>query len=263
MLRALAMAGAYLIYLGSFVGVTLAVSARASSARFALVSLLAIWVFVCLMAPRAATDLARRLHPTPSAQEFAAALAEDQQSGIQGVDYDDYLEHRRTELLAEHGADRVEDLPISYDVWRLQVSEEYANQFFDRHYARLWDQFEAQDGLRRKAGFLAPLLAIRSLSMALAGTDFAHFRGFAERAELYRCDLVAFLNADLRDNAGSRGFGYTQTKAFWAQAPAFVYDAPGAGRALAGQSASLAALLAWLLVAAVLALRGALHLEAV
>lgn len=263
LLRALAMAGAYLIYLGSFVGVTLAVSARARSAQFALVALLAVWVFVCLMAPRAATDLARSQHPTPSAHEFAAALAEDRDDGIQGVTYDDYLEHRRTELLAEYEVERVEDLPINYNGWRLQVSEEYANQFFDRHYARLWDQFEAQDGLRQKAGFVAPILAVRSLSMALAGTDFSHFRRFAEQAELYRRELVAFLNGDLRDNAGPRGFGYTQTEEFWAHAPAFAYDAPDAGWALAGESASLAALLAWFLVAGVWAWRGALRLEAI
>ena len=263
LLRALAMAGAYLVYLGSFVGVTLAVSARARSSRFALVALLAVWVFVCLMAPRAASDLARSLHPTPSAQEFAAALAEDQSVGIQGVDYDDYLESRRTELLAEYNAERVEDLPINYNGWRLQVSEEYAGQFFDRHYARLWDQFEAQDGLRQKAGFLAPLLAIRSVSMALSGTDFSHFRRFAEQAELYRREMVGFLNADLRDNAGPGGFGYTQTSDFWAQTPEFAYDAPDAGWALAGQSASLAALLTWFLVAAVWAWRGALRLEVI
>ena len=263
LLRALAMASAYLIYLGSFVGVTLAVSARARSARFALITLLAFWVFVCLMAPRAATDLARRLHPTPSAQEFATALAEDKDVGIQGMDYDDYLERRRTELLAEYNAERIEDLPINYNGWRLQVSEEYGNQFFDQHYARLWDQFEAQDRLRQVAGSVAPLLAIRSLSMALAGTDFSHFRRFAEQAETYRRELVAFLNADLRDNAGPRGFGYTQTRAFWEQAPSFAYDAPGAGWALSGKSASLAVLLAWFLVTTVWAWRGALRLEAI
>lgn len=263
LLRGLAMAGSYLIYLGSFVGVTLAVSARARSAQFALVTLLAVWVFVCLMAPRAATDLARTLHPTPSAQEFAAALAEDRDDGIQGVNYDDYLERRRTELLAEYKAERTEDLPINYNGWRLQISEEYANQFFDRHYASLWDQFEAQDGLRQKAGFLAPLLAVRSLSMALAGTDFSHFRRFAEESELYRRKLVGFLNADLRDNAGPQGFGYTQTEAFWEQTPAFAYDAPDAGWALAGESTSVAALLAWFLVAGVWAWRGALRLEAI
>ena len=263
LLRALAMASAYLVYLGSFVAVTLAVSARARSARIALIRLLAFWVFVCLMAPRAATDLARRIHPTPSAHEFAEALAEDRKIGIQGLDYDGYLQRRRTELLAEYDAERIEDLPINFDGWRLQVSEEYANQFFDRHYAGLWDQFEAQDRLRQKAGFFAPLLAIRSVSMALAGTDFSHFRHFSEQAELYRRDLVAFLNADLRDNAGSNGFGYTQTKELWAQAPSFAYDAPGAGWALAGEFASLAALLAWFLTTAVWAWRGALRLRPV
>lgn len=262
-LRTLATAAVYLLYLGAFVGVALAVSARARSSRLALVALLGFWVFVCLMAPRAATDLAKRLHPTPSAQEFAAALAEEQQAGLEGVDYDGYFEARRTELLAEHGVERVEDLPINYNGWRLQVSEEYGNQFFDRHYARLWDRFEAQDELRRRAGFVAPLLAVRSVSMALAGTDFPHFRRFAEQAEQYRRDFVAFLNDDMRDHAGERDFGYTQTEALWTEAPAFSYEAPGASEALTGQSTALAALLAWFLGAAVWAWRSAARVEAI
>ena len=262
-MRTLLTAAAYLLYLGAFVAVSLAVSARARSPRLALVGLLGFWVFVCLMAPRAATDIAKALYPTPSAQEFSEALDAEKAEGLAGVGYEDYLEARKTELLAEHGVERVEDLPINYNGWRLQTSEEYGNQFFDLHYARLWDQFEAQDELRRKTGFIAPLLAVRSLSMALAGTDFAHFRGFSEQAERYRRDFVAFLNDDMRDHAGEANFSYTQTEELWSEAPAFSYAAPSAGEALGGQTAALAALLAWFLAASFWAWRSAVRLEAV
>jgi len=260
--RTLLLAAVYLLYLGAFVGVTLAVSARARSARLALVALLGFWVFVCLAAPRAATDLAKALYPTPSAQEFAAALAEEKELGLDGVDYDDFLEARKQELLAEHGVDDVEALPFNYSGWRLQVSEEYGNQFFDRHYARLWDQFEAQDRFRQQLGFAAPLPAVRSVSMSLAASDFAHFRRFAEQAEQYRRNLVAFLNNDMRDHAGEANFSYRQDDELWTEAPAFAYDPPDAGWAVSGQSTALAALLLWFALAAAWAWTSAVRLEA-
>lgn len=261
LMRTLLLAGAYLLYLGAFVGVTLAVSARAPSARFALVGLLGFWVFVCLAAPRAATDLAKAYCPTPSAQEFAAALADEKEAGIDGVDYEDFLEARKQELLAEYGVDEVEALPINYGGWRFEVSEEYGNQFFDVHYSRLWDQFEAQDRFRQKVGFAAPLLAVRSLSMSLAGSDFAHFRWFAEHAEQYRRRLVAFLNNDMRDNAGAASFSYRQDRRLWRQAPLFDYDAPDALWAVSGQSEAVAALVLWPVLSAFLAWGAAARLK--
>lgn len=261
LLRTLFTAVVYLVYFGVFVGVSLAVSARARSARLALIGLLGFWVFVCLIAPRAATDLGKSLYPTPSAQEFSTALAADRQSGLDGVDYDDFLEARKTELLAEYGVDTVEQLPINYAGWRLNLSEEYANQFFDLHYSRLWDRFETQDRFRQWIGFVAPLLAVRSLSSALSGTDFGHFRHFAEHAEEYRRKFIIFLNDDMRDHAGEQNFAYTQDKELWAEMPAFDYATPDARWALSGQAAALSALLCLFLLAAAWAWTSALRLE--
>lgn len=261
LMRTLATAGVYLLYLGAFVGVTLAVSARAKSARLALVGLLAFWVFVCLAAPRAATDLAKSSYPTPSAQEFAAALAEEKESGLDGVGYEDYLERRKQELLAEHAVDDVAALPFNYNGWRLQVSEEYGNQFFDKHYAHLWNQFEEQDRFRQGVGLAAPLLAVRSVSMSLAASDFAHFRRFAQHAEQYRRELVAFLNNDMRDHAGEANFAYTVSGELWEESPAFSYSAPGADWALSNQTIALAALFLWFAFAALWAWRNTSRLE--
>ena len=262
LVRALLTAAVYLLYLGAFVGVTLAVSARARSARLALVALLGFWIVVCLMAPRAATDIARALYPTPSAQEFAAALSAEKEVGIDGVDYQDFMEARKQRLLAEHGVDDVDALPINFSGWRLQVSEEYGNLFFDRHYARLWDQFQAQDEFRQAVGFGAPLLAVRSLSMALAGSDFGHFRSFAEQAEKYRRRLVKFLNNDMRDNAIAADFAYNGNEDLWRETPAFEYATPGASSALSSQPVSLAALAGWFVFSALWAWRSATRLEA-
>jgi ABC-2 type transport system permease protein len=243
----------YVLYFGVFAAVSLAVSAWASSARLALIALLGFWIFGCLALPRAATDWAKRVHPTPSALEFAAAMAAEMEKGLDGVTFTEFKEAKERELLAEHGVSRVEDLPINYAGWSLEIGEQYGNQFFDKHYAALWDSFERQDRLRQAAGLAAPLLAARSLSMGLAGTDFPHFRHFAEDAEIYRRTFVRYLNDDQRDHAGQRDFGYTRDAELWTQVPAFEYHAPTLGWALARQRMALAALLAWFLAASALA----------
>jgi ABC-2 type transport system permease protein len=55
------MFASYLLYFGIFIGVSLAVSAWAKSARFALVALLAFWIVNGLIAPRAVADAAKRI----------------------------------------------------------------------------------------------------------------------------------------------------------------------------------------------------------
>ena len=116
------------------------------------------------------------------------------------------------------------------------------------------------------AGLLAPLLAVRSLSMALAGTDYAHHRHFAESAEDYRYDYVKRLNRDLAQNArpGDQFDGeYTVGGDFWESFPAFSYEAPGLGWAIRRQVAALLMLAIWLVGLGVLTRRAALNMEVV
>ncbi|HYP14913.1 MAG TPA: ABC transporter permease, partial [Bryobacteraceae bacterium] len=74
----------YMIYFGSFLGVSLAVSARARSSRIALIALLGFWIFNGLIAPKAFTDIARAMYPTPSALQFARDVERDLENGMDG-----------------------------------------------------------------------------------------------------------------------------------------------------------------------------------
>lgn len=260
-IRVSLLACGYLLYLACFLLVSFAMSARAQSAQTALVALLGFWFLTCFVVPRAATDLAKRLYPTPSAQEFADALAADQESGIEGVDYNAYLETKTAELLQQYEAKTVEELPFNFAGWRLQTSEEYGNRIFDLHYSELWNRFESQDGLRRNLSVLSPTAAIRSFSMAMAGSDFVHFRHFAEAAEQYRRRLIEFLNADMREHAGEAGFAYLQSEELWSQAAAFAYQQPSAGWAWGRQLVAAAWLFVWFVVAALWAWRDTQTME--
>ena len=138
-------------------------------------------------------------------------------------------------MLTQYGVGRVEDLPVNFAGISLQEGEEYGNLVFDRHYTRLWDTFQRQDQFKQFAALAAPMLAIRSLSMGLAGTDFAQHRDFAEAAEHYRRALVKKMNDDMTLHAGKADYGYTAGPALWQEVPDFQYAAPSAGRCCAAR----------------------------
>ena len=133
--RGAVLSGIYLAYFAVFVGLSLAVSARVRSARNALVVLLAVWVVNGLVAPRAAVDLSKWIHPTPSALEFARTLQDEMAAGVEGIERPDRAA-LTGRLLAEHG---VEHLPVNEVGVYLQESEEFGNRIFDRNYGALWD----------------------------------------------------------------------------------------------------------------------------
>jgi ABC-2 type transport system permease protein len=239
--RAALMALGYGLYLTAFLGLSLAVSALAHSSRLALIGLLGFWIVTGLAIPRAVADLSERLYPAPSATAMWAAMREDFAKGIDGHNPADA---RRQDLekrvLAEYGVKTVEDLPVSFAGISLQAGEEYGNQVFDKHYSALWDVYERQDRVHMVGALMAPLLAVRSLSMAVAGTDFAQHRHFVTAAESYRRDLQRALNGEMTKNAKGLDFDYKADAAFWAQAPEFAYEPPAPALALLAAWAALA-----------------------
>ncbi len=237
----------YLAYFGVFLAIALAVSAWARSARTALVALLGVWVLNGLVAPRVAVDLSKWLHPTPSAVEFARTMEREMEGGVEGIERPD-REATASRLVAEHGVETVDDLPLNVVGVYLQESEEYANQIFDRNYSALWNRFESQGLVHEALSFAAPLLAVRTLSMGLAGTDVEQHRHFATAAEEYRRDLMRRMNGDLAENSRT-GETYLADADTWAETPPFLYDAPTVGWVLRNRTLSLAMLGLWLVAA--------------
>jgi ABC-2 type transport system permease protein len=247
------MFASYLLYFISFIGLSLAISARAKSSQMALVVLLAFWIVNGLIATRAVTDIAKRIYPTPSAFAFQQAIDREMQGGPDGHDTaDKRAEALKQRVLKQYGVERLEDLPVNFAGLSLQEGEEHGNAVFDRHYSQLWNSFERQNRLKQIAGLLAPMLAIQSLSMGLAGTDFAHHRAFAAAAESYRRTLVKKMNDDMTYYAGKQDFGYLAQPSLWRTVDDFRYEAPSTGWALRNQAVSLAILVLW--VVAILAI---------
>ena len=257
--RSAVLAGIYLAYFAAFVGLSLAVSAWANSARTALVVLLAVWVVNGLVAPRVAVDLSRWIHPTPSSVEFARTLEREMAAGVEGIEPPDRAALTER-LLAQHGVERVEDLPVNDVGIYLQESEEFGNRIFDRNYGALWDTFERQGLVHEAVAVAAPLLAVRALSMGLAGTDVEQHRHFAAAAETYRRDLMRQMNGDLAENSRP-GELYTAGPDLWAQAPPLRYDAPTLDWVLNNRILSLLVLALWLAGAVLAAAAGVQRAE--
>ncbi|MDX2270043.1 MAG: DUF3526 domain-containing protein [Bryobacter sp.] len=260
--RAAWLAVAYLLYFAAFAGLSLAVSAWARSARFALVALLGFWIFNCLVAPRAAVDFSRKANPTPSAFAFQQTMTEALAKGLDGKSSAaERSAALKAKVLKQYNVEKIEDLPVSFTGISIQAGEEHGNEVFDALYGRLWDQFEQQNRLQAWAGVAAPLLALRPVSMGFAGTDFSQHRHFATAAETYRRMLNQRMNDEIRDKAVGANTVLLVGDDFWKEIPPFIYEAPGADWVLGQQGQSLALLAAWALAAVALCALAAHHLE--
>ncbi|BAC89244.1 ABC transporter permease [Gloeobacter violaceus] len=259
--RMLLMGASYLVYFGIFVGLSLAVSAAVRSSQLALVVLLAFWIGNGLVAPRAVADLARRVYPGPSALAFGQAVKQDIDNGVNGHNAADArLAVLKAQTLKQYGVKRVEDLPINFDAIALQEGENYGNKVFDKHYGSLWQTFERQNNVYQWGALFAPLLAVRTLSMGLSGTDFAQHRDFASAAEGYRRGLIKTMNEEmLHTEAGN--WEDTVGAETWAKVPAFTYRMPSVGWVLANYSWSIVFALGWLVVGVIAAFQATIRLR--
>lgn len=247
--RTLWLCAAYLVYFVVVLTVGLGVSARSRTPALALALLVAWWAINALVVPRAATYAARAWFPTPSAFDFATAVHHETYDGLTVHEWTSRRAAAlRQSLLRDYHVTRVEDLPVNFRGVDYLDREEDTSAIWDRHYGRLWAAFDGQARVHQLAGFLAPLVAMRSLSMGLAGGDVHHHRHFAQAAEAYRREFVQHLNGDLAYSSTSSELGYRGGSELWARVPPFVYRAPSLTSALVAQRESVAALAFWLLL---------------
>jgi ABC-2 type transport system permease protein len=245
------MALSYLLYFGAFVGISLTVSAVAPSSRSALTILLGFWMFNGLVAPRAASEIAKALRPTPSAFEFGHKMEMALENGIDGHDpTDKRIARLQADLLRKYNVDKVEALPVNFNGVRLQDGENHGNVVFDKAYSELWDTFSQQEGVHRVLALVAPGLAARSLSMGFAGSDFPQHADFAIAAENYRRVIQRTMNGDLISNAGNTS-PYFAGDSLWSKVPPFEYTAPNADWVVARQAPALGILALWFIAAAI------------
>ncbi|MBK9166556.1 MAG: DUF3526 domain-containing protein [Bryobacterales bacterium] len=258
--RILALALAYGLYLAVVVWIAAAVSAASRSSRAALTTLLVLWVVACVAMPRALLTLGAARAPLPSKAQFDAMVDRDlAQEGDSHNPNDPHFAQLRARTLQKYGVRDVRDLPFNYSAFVMEESEKITSGIFRRHYSGILDTFQRQSRPLEWGALVNPYLAIRALSMALAGSDLDHFLDFQRQAETFRYDMIQNLNELHRTRIRlENDRAQKVSRDTWGGFPEFVYTPPSVAEVWRRRWTACAVLAAWLALLAVCTLRGRL-----
>ncbi|MDP3009630.1 MAG: DUF3526 domain-containing protein [Methylococcales bacterium] len=249
-LRLLLLLSAFLLYYCIFVAVAIAASAYFKTSRVTLFFLLAFWLGGVFIAPRLGAVAGQSLITLPDTQQFWADIKEDIEHGLNN---DGTHEQRakafEANILQQYNVSRKEDLPVGFVSLNRQFNDGYSSRVHALHFDQLRDNFRFQQQLTHLASWLGPSLAIRSISMSLAGMDLAHQRHFEDAAEEYRHYFIN-LTEDLdRERSHGTERSAKGEEADWRSVKDFDYNAPSLAFALHAARLDIAVLLLWLLIA--------------
>ena len=239
----------YALYFLVFVLISVLVSAFAKSSGFSLLTLLGLWITACVILPKATTNLADKVYPTPSQFEFRNTIKDKVKNGIDGHNpSDERLDALKQQVLDQYKVKTTEELPVNWSGIAMQAGEEYTDQVYDQEFTRVENIFKKQNRFSEWVGFINPYLAIRHLSMAFAGTDFHHHMTFARAAENYRRAFVKKMNKDMEVNhtPGIAYADYNVGQEMWESVEPFSYQMPNVRSILSMQWRSISALILWL-----------------
>jgi ABC-2 type transport system permease protein len=249
----------YFSYLALWSVIVVLVSALARRSRDALLTLVALWAVAVVLLPRIAPDLAGAAVPLTNRLETDVAIARDlRRLGDSHNANDPTFAAFKRATLERYGVARVEDLPVNYKGLLAVEGERITSALFDRYANQSFAAQTKQKAMVDAVGLLSPAIALRALSMAAAGTDFAGHRRFLEQGEAYRYALVQRLNRLQADGVSyaddtAEDAGADRRKridaANWDAMPRFAFRAPGGGDLAAAALPGLAMLLGWVAVA--------------
>lgn len=227
-----------------------------SRERDALLSLLTAWVVLVVLIPRWVPDSVNATISFPTRFESQINVEREYKALGDAHNPDDPLFSQfRNNVLAKYGVERIEDLPVNYKGLVGMESERLSSELFNRYASDNYDLQQKQLSWVDHFGVISPILALRRISMATAGTDLAAFRRFMEQGEQYRYDLVQGLN-QLQVDELSYADDTTPNKEnrvssqHWQQFPPFAYQPTALSATLQSVAFSVAVLFLWLLMLA-------------
>lgn len=245
--RVLLLSLIYGVYLFFFIAFSVWVSLRSSTGRNALLTLLTCWIFFAILMPKTVANLSESFYRLPSMRVFKAQIEADKLNGLDGkTPRSVRMANLEKEYLEKYGADSVQQLPFNFDGVSLQAGEEFGNQVYDLHLAKLRGLFHEQNRLGSIASLFNPYLAVQHLSMALSGTDIHTSIHFEEKVEAYRRELIRKMNNDMAENSEYGEFyEYKAGSNLWQQIEDFSYQTPTTWELLRHYRLELVSLLLW------------------
>lgn len=226
-------------------------SARAIDPSGLLAALLAVWFVFTIIVPKSAANAGDHLAPLPTRMDLANAISEKKKLGLNGHDKKNPFTQRFIDsVLKAYKVDSAAQLPVKIGGLLMQADEDFNNWLYDEALGSVNRIIEKQNKIGSVAAFVDPFMAVKNLSMALAGTDMHHHFHFATDAEQYRRRMISTLNeqdaarlSQFKDEKGKL------TKSFWDQLNDYKYSQPGPGWSLQHYRIELVALLCWVALA--------------
>ena len=237
-------------YLATMLAVGMLASVALQSSRAAFAAVLAFWIVTDLLAPRVASHLAMTFAAAPTAEAYEAEISKDFGKGLGGQPgWAAQLTALEAATKKQYGVATLDVLPVGFSGLRMLAMEDWSNFVGDRHFARLSQTYVQQDRLRDIVAFAAPFLASRSWSQAMAGTDWSHYRHFADEGERYRRVFNRQMNELIVTGTRGQAWEMVAGRDDFAKVPPMSYRSPTAGWAAAQAIVPGLTLLVWLVAA--------------
>ena len=194
--------------------------------RDALAILMGLWMITIILLPRALPEAASAQNQLATKIETEIALHRDLLKIGDSHDPDDpYFNDFRDEVLDRYGVRTVEELPVQYAGLVAIEGERLTTQIYADAAQRQAAREREQNAFVHTFSVLSPLIAIRQLSMTLAGSDPAAHQDFLDQSEAFRYEFVQRLNrmqAELLPEIG--GEDPRISAAYWQEVPRFSYS---------------------------------------
>jgi ABC-2 type transport system permease protein len=189
------MAFGYLIYLSIWVLLIVSVSALLRTSTQSLSCLLCLWIITVVLMPRVASEVAGRSIASPSQVETSLRVAQTMRTGGDSHEIEDVaFADLRSLTLAEYDVEKIEDLPFNYRGLVALRGEEADTEILKQFAQERMELELEQKSISDSFALLSPVVAIRSYSMALAGTALQDHHHFLRAAENYRYNMVQTFN---------------------------------------------------------------------
>ncbi|WP_395375727.1 ABC transporter permease [Marinicella sp. W31] len=185
----------YLVYMGIWAILTIAISASVYKRATILTIMLSFWLCICLLIPSIAVDLESQLSTHKGkVQSDLLMLSELRKLGDGHNSNDPAFAKIRSNLLAQYQVENIEDLPVNLRGIVAKYSEEKLTQVLNEYANERMTTEVKQASRLENYGWLSPALAIANVSRAIAGTDLHHYHQFLVETESLRYDFVQGLN---------------------------------------------------------------------
>ncbi len=241
----------YLLFFQVISIIAVLVSAFSTSSKDALIKLLTLWLFFVIVLPRTTQALGNCFYPSPSKIAFEAAIEEALIKKGDSHNRDDpHFMALKDSLLLTYQVDSVEQLPFNYSGFVMREGERMSAHIYDRHLDELLQTYRQQNRFTRLTAFINPYVAVKSISMALSGTDFESYAAFERQAEAYRYQMAQQMNelqmefiSNTQSGAGDQP--QTISQDHWKAFPDFQHHFVTTRSALRNETLSIMALLTW------------------